>query len=227
MADTSDAGTGQQTDENDLRTITEQELKDILDAYRVWLETDERDGKRSVLKRANLKGANLRGANLEGADLTGTDLSGLEFGDTNLKDAILRDALLINADLNGAKGLQERQLAGTDLSGAILPENIAEFLGLERALEISKRVRTVLMSLVGACLLCWLILGTMTDADLLHPPGPNPLAGPPSKRPRSRVLGRHAAYSLWLVSLSALPFADALAPFVPVACNLLRRSAAP
>lgn len=52
-----------------MRTITQEELNEILELHQKWLV------KRNEGKRANLRDANLRGANLRGADLRGADLN--------------------------------------------------------------------------------------------------------------------------------------------------------
>ena len=51
-------------------------------------------------------------------------------------------------DLTKTNGLVSIQLAGTDLSGAKLPEHLAEFKELDRVAEISKHGRNVLFSYI-------------------------------------------------------------------------------
>ena len=70
-----------------MEKITEEELKEILEQHKLWLKSNEEEG-----KRANLYGANLSGANLSDANLTCT----------NLISANLTDAILSGADLTGA-----------------------------------------------------------------------------------------------------------------------------
>jgi uncharacterized protein YjbI with pentapeptide repeats len=50
------------------------ELKQILDAHKEWLDTGGRSGERANLRYADLQGADLRGADLRGVDLRGVDL---------------------------------------------------------------------------------------------------------------------------------------------------------
>jgi len=52
-----------------MKTVSEQELKEILEKHAMWLE-DPTKG-----KRADLSGANLSWANLSAADLSGTSFS--------------------------------------------------------------------------------------------------------------------------------------------------------
>lgn len=62
-----------------MRTITKDELKEILNLHAKWLRC-EPDG-----VRANLGDANLRGANLRGADLRGANLRYADLRDANLR----------------------------------------------------------------------------------------------------------------------------------------------
>ena len=88
------------------------ELKEILDAHKLWLEG--KGGKRANLLDFDLRGAYLRNANLRNADLRGADLS-----DADLSRADLSCANLLGADLRGAD-LRGADLRGADLSGAEL-----------------------------------------------------------------------------------------------------------
>lgn len=90
-----------------MKTITEDELKTILEDHKRWLTNGGG-------KRANLKGVNLRGTKLIGVDLSEADLSG-----ASLKVADLRGASLRGTDLSGAS-LIAADLRGTDLRGAFL-----------------------------------------------------------------------------------------------------------
>ena len=70
--------------------LREEELAQILEAHRKWVESKEKEGKRADLRRANLQGAKLYGANLQGA--------------------ILFDARLRGTNLRYARGLTQEQL---------------------------------------------------------------------------------------------------------------------
>jgi uncharacterized protein YjbI with pentapeptide repeats len=61
----------------DLRTFTNDELREVLAAHSSWLD-NKPGGKRADLSEANLYGANLRGADLRGANLYGTNLRGAD-----------------------------------------------------------------------------------------------------------------------------------------------------
>lgn len=89
--------------------MKQEELDNILEQHKLWLDTGEKQGKRADLSDANLRGAELRRAILSGADLSGANLS---------------CAILSNADLTGAKlwgvNLMDVILRGADLRGANL-----------------------------------------------------------------------------------------------------------
>ena len=83
------------------------ELKAILDAHNLWLESDGEKG-----ERANLRWADLRWANLSGANLRLSNLSGANLRWSNLSEANLSEANLVGADPS------EANLVGANLVGA-------------------------------------------------------------------------------------------------------------
>jgi nucleoid DNA-binding protein len=100
------------------------EIKEILDDHRRWLESEGKKGKRANLAYAKLKDADLYAAclsriNLRGADLQGADLSEADLYGANLQDANLDDSILEWASLDGAK-LQRASFQGADLRWANL-----------------------------------------------------------------------------------------------------------
>lgn len=103
--------------------MTREELQEILDKHKKWLN-DEDGGGKADLRYANLEGADLRGANLEdadlrGANLRGADLEGADLRRANLEDANLRGADLTDADLTDAD-LRYANLRGANLTDANL-----------------------------------------------------------------------------------------------------------
>lgn len=79
------------------------------------------------LSHASLKSADLKKANLENAKFVNTNLSQTDFEKANLREAIFDGAKFSNthlsyANLKGAKGLTESQLAGAKLCYTILPD---------------------------------------------------------------------------------------------------------
>ena len=96
-----------------------EDLKKIIAAHELWLESSHSEG-----ARANLHGANLHGANLRGADLRGANFSGAYLRRANLCGANLSSANLCGANLSSANlpyaDLRDTSLRGANLSGANL-----------------------------------------------------------------------------------------------------------
>src|SRR5579871_3898251 len=116
--------------------ISSRKSQEILDLHRQWIDSKGSEGQAADLSRVNLEGtdftdAMLRGADLNqavlrGADLLLADLQGASLLQTDLSDANLlgtkfREADLQGAKFTGAKALIVEQLAGANLSGALLP----------------------------------------------------------------------------------------------------------
>ncbi len=127
MNEKADESQEQAADRPALRDVSPNELKEILEAHRKWVESEGKEGERADLSKANLTEANLYqanltqakliqaslpGANLQGADLTSANLSGAYFTVANLREANLREANLQRADL------REANLQGADLREA-------------------------------------------------------------------------------------------------------------
>jgi uncharacterized protein YjbI with pentapeptide repeats len=117
---------------------TNDDLKNILENHKKWLNTDKKEGAKANLGGANLNGAplaradlreailfyvdlrkanlfetNLSGAFLSHADLSGTVLDSTDFRGAYMRGINLKEAILLQADLGGV------DLTGADLSGAI------------------------------------------------------------------------------------------------------------
>lgn len=100
------------------KQISPQELRNILSAHRLWLESRMEKG-----EPANVSETDLSGANLKRAELGLANLSGAKLSEADLSGAILVGADLTRADLSGAD-LSGANLSGANLSGAILGEAI-------------------------------------------------------------------------------------------------------
>ena len=101
-----------------MRTISAEELKEILDKHKKWLN-DEEGGERANLSYADLRYADLYNANLSYANLRYADLSNANLSNANLYNADLRYANLYNANLYNAN-LSYANLSYADLSNANL-----------------------------------------------------------------------------------------------------------
>jgi hypothetical protein len=81
-----------------LRIISEEELKEILEEHKLWLET--RYGDEVKGKCADLSNANLRYANLSNADLRYADLYNADLYNASLENADLENSNLYKANLD-------------------------------------------------------------------------------------------------------------------------------
>lgn len=82
-------------------------------------------------------------------DLTGSDLSCQDLSGRNLA---------------GISTLKARQLKGSDLTDAILPD--IDF-GLKTVEDASKHARTLFVTMLLGCVYCWLSILTLTDVELI------------------------------------------------------------
>ena len=101
-----------------MSTISEQELKQIIDSHGKWLRNEE-GGQRANLRSADLSFANLSSANLSFADLSFADLGFANLRSADLSFANLRFANLRLANLSFAK-LSFADLSFANLSSANL-----------------------------------------------------------------------------------------------------------
>jgi hypothetical protein len=87
----------------------------------------------------------------------------------------LANADLKNHDLTKIKGLLPEHLAGADLTGAKLPDEIEKFPALGQVGAISSEARKIFIGLLAACVYSWLVIGTTTDAALILNTASSPL----------------------------------------------------
>jgi uncharacterized protein YjbI with pentapeptide repeats len=159
------------------------ELEILLEQHADWVKSGGHSGRQADLSRLNLAGTDLTDTNLQkallnetvlqGADLLLTDLQGASLLQANLQGANLlgarlREANLQGANLEGATGLLAAELAGTNLTFARLPAEVATAEDLK---YLSRRGRHANW-LTGALLLlnalaCWRVV-TVSDAQILR-----------------------------------------------------------
>src|SRR4029450_7955864 len=94
---------------------------------------------------------------------------------SDLRADELRGRDLRGRDLTKIEGLLPEHLAGADLTGATLPEEIAKFPALEQVKAISGEARKVFIGLLAACVYSWLVIGTTTDLALILNTASSPL----------------------------------------------------
>jgi len=172
-------------DQEALSPVDDAERARILDAHRRWLDSRGGEGERAALEGRDLRGASLAGADLRRAkllraDLTNADLSGAvlrhaDFTDAILQDARLHESDLTDANLTEAKCLSAKSLAGSILTNADLPDEVAEFDALKRTWEIAGRASNTFIGILAACVYCWLAIATTTDVRLITNSASSPL----------------------------------------------------
>ena len=120
-----------------MKNITEEELETILEQHKLWLDSNEKEGKRADLSGARLTDAILTGADLTSADLTDAKLYGAILSGANLTGADLTDAILTGADLTSADltsaDLTDANLYRANLTDANLTDANLTDADLERA----------------------------------------------------------------------------------------------
>jgi hypothetical protein len=110
----------------------------------------------STLRNATMKETELHGANLWGADLRSADLSGAVLWDANLwgakvREATFRGADCRNANFRGTTGLEVRDLARANVSGADLPAEVAKFGGIKALAKASNSARKLFITILVTC----------------------------------------------------------------------------
>jgi uncharacterized protein YjbI with pentapeptide repeats len=184
-----------------LREISKEELKQILEEHKKWVETKGKEGKKADLKNADLQMAFLKEANLKKASLEGINLQKADINRANLKRACLDSAKLKkanlyktklqNSNLDGVNGLNEAHLnyanfegatgllgsefAQADVTGTKLPDGIKDFKALEIVKETSQNARKVFFAMLLGCVYSWLTIATTTDVRLLTNTASSPL----------------------------------------------------
>jgi len=159
------------------------ELEILLEQHRDWVKSGGQAGRQADLSRLNLENTDLTDTNLQGAllnetalrgaDLLLTDLQGASLlqaslQGANLLGARLREANLQGANLEGATGLLAAELAGSKLTFAKLPAEVATAEDLK---YVSRRGRhanwLVSLLLLLNALACWRVI-TVSDAQILR-----------------------------------------------------------
>ena len=165
-----------------LRDLGKEELEEILEGHRRWVESHGEEGTRADLSSCNLEGIDLTGANLQEAllrkanlrwadlflaDLRGACVVQANLQNTNLLGTNLQEAGLQGANLEGATGLLMGQLAGANLFEAAVPDPIGKFEGLKFVAHASARATKILAAILFVSFCAWLIIGTTRDVHLL------------------------------------------------------------
>ncbi|UGL60806.1 pentapeptide repeat-containing protein [Staphylococcus phage vB_SauM-HM01] len=97
-----------------MKTITKEELNKALEEHKLWIESNEEEGKRADLSFTDLCDLDLNDVDLREATLIGADLSYVDLTEADLRYADLSCAKLIEVNLT------EDTLIGANLSQASL-----------------------------------------------------------------------------------------------------------
>lgn len=117
-----------------MRTISRDELNEIIRLHKKWLESNGNHGERADLRNADIRGAdityqdlnrvNFGGSIITNCDFTGTDLRGCHFHGTDIIDCQLRSCDLRAAIFKGCllkrSDLYASNIRLSDLSGCYL-----------------------------------------------------------------------------------------------------------
>jgi uncharacterized protein YjbI with pentapeptide repeats len=157
-------------------------LAEILEQHGDWLDSNGEAGIQADLSRENFEGAdlidarlqdavlnrtNLKRADLMLADLRGTSLLQANLQGANLLGAMFQQANLQAANLEGATGFFNRQFAGANLFGTVLPAEISPLEGLKQVRAVARRAGWFLVSVLLLNVLVWLRIFTTSDPQLL------------------------------------------------------------
>jgi uncharacterized protein YjbI with pentapeptide repeats len=157
-------------------------LPEILEQHGDWLDSNGAAGVQADFSRQNLEDADLIDARLQEAllnktslkraDLMLADLRGASLLQANLKDAnllgtVFHHANLQAATLEGATGLLNRQLAGSNLFSAILPSDTSPSEGLKYVRAVAGKAGWFLVATLLINALAWLRIFTTRDSQLL------------------------------------------------------------
>ncbi|NKB60974.1 MAG: TIR domain-containing protein [Gammaproteobacteria bacterium] len=156
-----------------MREISREELDEVLDKHRVWLESEGKQGARAELVECDLTAIDLSETNLKRAILSGSILQNTNLRKSDLRKAEMLETDLFSADLTQAdlrqadlwqSDMGETTLVDANLSGTCLNETILDGANLSRA--NIRRGDLTEATLIGANLGgASLVAASLTSAD--------------------------------------------------------------
>jgi uncharacterized protein YjbI with pentapeptide repeats len=166
----------------DISPVAIRGLSEILEQHGDWLDSKGESGIQADFSRQNLEGADLidarlqdavlnktilKGADLMLADLRGASLLLANLQGSNLLGATFQQANLQAANFDGATGLLNRQFAGANLFGTVLPAETSPAQGLKQVRQVASRAGWFLVLVLLLNALVWLRIFTTRDSQLL------------------------------------------------------------
>jgi uncharacterized protein YjbI with pentapeptide repeats len=167
---------------DDISPVAIRGLSEILEQHGDWLDSNGESGIQADFSRQNLEGADLidarlqdailnktvlKGADLMLADLRGASLLLATLQGANMLGATFQQANLQAANFDGATGLLNRQFAGANLFGTVLPAETSPAQGLKQVRQVASRAGWFLVSVLLLNVLVWLRIFTTPDSQLL------------------------------------------------------------
>ncbi len=179
------------------RRLADDELRETLVGHAAWARSGGEGGRR-IRAPLDLRGRDLAGGDLRGADLAGSDLRraileranlspaeaagesiratlrGSRCEETRFVDAHVEDLDLTGCDLRrsvfseGAP-LEAEQVAGSALTGAVLPRSLDLGRAFAVADESARAARSLLLSMLAVCAYTWVAVASTTDVQLFSP----------------------------------------------------------
>lgn len=163
-----------EVEEIELCNLSGEQLKKIIRDHKKWIVSRGAEGRMANFSFVDLKGLDLSNLDLRKAKFELADLEQAKFDKTDLRESLFAGANLRHADLQTAC-LLGPELAGADITGANLPDNINEFKPLKDVEEISKNARKTFLALILACVYSWLTIATTKDERLVSNSTSSPL----------------------------------------------------
>ena len=160
----------------DLRILDIDEVHHIQKDHELWLNSKGQEGKKADFSNCSLTSkARFVRVDYEDVSFRSADLCSIIFENMHLTDADFRDANLQGTVFNKVEGLSSGQLAGSDVTGAKLGEDIQKFESLDIIKEASKNARKLFLAMLLGCVYAIITIATTTDARLIANSASSPL----------------------------------------------------
>ncbi|MBI9074795.1 MAG: pentapeptide repeat-containing protein [Desulfatibacillum sp.] len=158
----------------ELRQISDEELRQTLDAHRIWVGTNMNKGQEADLVFTDLSGRRLRRKflskiNLEGVSFRDSDLTEANLDNSSLERADLQDAKMIRTSMKEAD-LLNADFSGANLRGAQLQHAVMEstcFVGAKMQQAKMENATLIKINLQDAALSGTMLQNAFTEEIVL------------------------------------------------------------